>query len=204
MQCNCMMGLFPEISRAWLTIDSDIFDWNYEDRWNHYSNFYYLRWRCDILLFQIWFGLFRWFEWKHIECRSLDTKSRWGKALRAIIVVSTCRCDVVQLRWLLQVSSSLTFNTSSAWQLPLTSCCLVWVLRSRSRVSPQTSPRCTFCPSRSSRSQPTAFTWRVLLQPTVDAFSSAEEMDVCTKSCIKWASYFQHALVNRVVEGEVL
>ncbi|XP_010008714.1 PREDICTED: nuclear pore complex protein Nup155 isoform X2 [Nestor notabilis] len=31
MQCNCMMGVFPEISRAWLTIDSDIFLWNYED-----------------------------------------------------------------------------------------------------------------------------------------------------------------------------
>ncbi|XP_019645345.1 PREDICTED: nuclear pore complex protein Nup155-like isoform X1 [Branchiostoma belcheri] len=31
MQCNCMMGVFPEISRAWLTIDSDIFVWNYED-----------------------------------------------------------------------------------------------------------------------------------------------------------------------------
>ncbi|KAL5017128.1 hypothetical protein ScPMuIL_006717 [Solemya velum] len=32
MQCNCMMGLFPEIERAWLTIDSDIFVWRYEDR----------------------------------------------------------------------------------------------------------------------------------------------------------------------------
>ncbi|NWQ96993.1 NU155 protein, partial [Burhinus bistriatus] len=31
MQCNCMMGVFPEINRAWLTIDSDIFIWNYED-----------------------------------------------------------------------------------------------------------------------------------------------------------------------------
>ncbi|XP_077981190.1 nuclear pore complex protein Nup155-like [Glandiceps talaboti] len=31
MQCNCMMGIFPEIGRAWLTIDSDIFVWNYED-----------------------------------------------------------------------------------------------------------------------------------------------------------------------------
>ncbi|CAG2238962.1 NUP155 [Mytilus edulis] len=31
MQCNCMMGLFPDISRAWLTIDSDIFVWKYED-----------------------------------------------------------------------------------------------------------------------------------------------------------------------------
>ncbi|KAI5099666.1 nuclear pore complex protein Nup155 [Silurus meridionalis] len=31
MQCNCMMGVFPEISRAWLTIDNDIFLWNYED-----------------------------------------------------------------------------------------------------------------------------------------------------------------------------
>ncbi|XP_074992246.1 nuclear pore complex protein Nup155-like isoform X2 [Calonectris borealis] len=31
MQCNCMMGVFSEISRAWLTIDSDIFMWNYED-----------------------------------------------------------------------------------------------------------------------------------------------------------------------------
>ncbi|XP_072173406.1 nuclear pore complex protein Nup155-like [Diadema setosum] len=31
MQCNCMMGAFPEISRAWLSIDTDIFVWNYED-----------------------------------------------------------------------------------------------------------------------------------------------------------------------------
>ncbi|KAH9488744.1 hypothetical protein Btru_059325, partial [Bulinus truncatus] len=31
MQCNCMMGLFPEIERAWLTVDSDIFIWKYED-----------------------------------------------------------------------------------------------------------------------------------------------------------------------------
>ncbi|KAG7173878.1 Nuclear pore complex protein Nup155-like [Homarus americanus] len=31
MQCNCMMGLFPEINRAWLTIDSDIYVWIYED-----------------------------------------------------------------------------------------------------------------------------------------------------------------------------
>ncbi|XP_060597073.1 nuclear pore complex protein Nup155-like [Ruditapes philippinarum] len=31
MQCNCMMGLFPEIERAWLSIDSDIFVWKYED-----------------------------------------------------------------------------------------------------------------------------------------------------------------------------
>ncbi|KAB1281214.1 Nuclear pore complex protein Nup155 [Camelus dromedarius] len=31
MQCNCMMGVFPPINRAWLTIDSDIFMWNYED-----------------------------------------------------------------------------------------------------------------------------------------------------------------------------
>uniref|UniRef100_A0A672HEV3 Nucleoporin 155 n=1 Tax=Salarias fasciatus TaxID=181472 RepID=A0A672HEV3_SALFA len=31
MQFNCMMGVFPEISRAWLTIDNDIFMFNYED-----------------------------------------------------------------------------------------------------------------------------------------------------------------------------
>ncbi|XP_022087297.1 nuclear pore complex protein Nup155-like [Acanthaster planci] len=31
MQCNCMMGVFPQISRAWLSVDSDIFVWNYED-----------------------------------------------------------------------------------------------------------------------------------------------------------------------------
>ncbi|XP_049594009.1 nuclear pore complex protein Nup155 [Syngnathus scovelli] len=31
MQFNCMMGVFPEITRAWLTIDNDIFMWNYED-----------------------------------------------------------------------------------------------------------------------------------------------------------------------------
>uniref|UniRef100_T1ILK6 Nucleoporin Nup133/Nup155-like N-terminal domain-containing protein n=1 Tax=Strigamia maritima TaxID=126957 RepID=T1ILK6_STRMM len=27
MQSNCMMGFFPEIGRAWLTIDSDLFVW---------------------------------------------------------------------------------------------------------------------------------------------------------------------------------
>lgn len=31
MQCHCMMGLFPEINRAWLTIDSDIYLWTFED-----------------------------------------------------------------------------------------------------------------------------------------------------------------------------
>ena len=30
MQCNCMMGLFTDIHRAWLTIDSDIYVWSYE------------------------------------------------------------------------------------------------------------------------------------------------------------------------------
>lgn len=30
MQCHCMMGLFPDIHRAWLTIDSDIYIWTYE------------------------------------------------------------------------------------------------------------------------------------------------------------------------------
>jgi len=31
MQCNCSMGLFTQIDRAWLTIDSDIYVWRYED-----------------------------------------------------------------------------------------------------------------------------------------------------------------------------
>merc|ERR1719193_196125 len=31
MQCNCSMGIFPQVSRAWLTIDSDIYLWRYED-----------------------------------------------------------------------------------------------------------------------------------------------------------------------------
>jgi nuclear pore complex protein Nup155 len=31
IQCHCMMGLFPEIKRAWLTVDSDIYVWSYED-----------------------------------------------------------------------------------------------------------------------------------------------------------------------------
>lgn len=38
MQFNCMMGVFPEISRAWLTIDNDIFMWNYEDGCVHFSS----------------------------------------------------------------------------------------------------------------------------------------------------------------------
>ncbi|XP_050292883.1 nuclear pore complex protein Nup155 [Anthonomus grandis grandis] len=31
IQCHCMMGLFPEINRAWLTVDSDIYIWTYEE-----------------------------------------------------------------------------------------------------------------------------------------------------------------------------
>ena len=31
MQANCMIGLFPEIDRAWLTIDSDIYVWRFQD-----------------------------------------------------------------------------------------------------------------------------------------------------------------------------
>ncbi|XP_011350490.1 nuclear pore complex protein Nup155 isoform X3 [Ooceraea biroi] len=31
MQCHCMMGLFTEISKAWLTIDSDMYLWSYEN-----------------------------------------------------------------------------------------------------------------------------------------------------------------------------
>ncbi|XP_055641373.1 nuclear pore complex protein Nup154 isoform X2 [Toxorhynchites rutilus septentrionalis] len=30
IKCHCMMGLFPEIGRAWLSIDSDIYIWTYE------------------------------------------------------------------------------------------------------------------------------------------------------------------------------
>ncbi|KAJ6646130.1 Nuclear pore complex protein [Pseudolycoriella hygida] len=30
INCHCVMGLFPEIGRAWLTIDSDIYIWTYE------------------------------------------------------------------------------------------------------------------------------------------------------------------------------
>jgi nuclear pore complex protein Nup155 len=31
MQCNCAMGVFADIGRAWLTIDSNIYVWNYND-----------------------------------------------------------------------------------------------------------------------------------------------------------------------------
>lgn len=31
MQQNCEMGLFPEIGRAWLTIDSNIYLWAYDN-----------------------------------------------------------------------------------------------------------------------------------------------------------------------------
>ena len=31
MQCNCLIGLFADIERAWLTIDSDIYVWKFSD-----------------------------------------------------------------------------------------------------------------------------------------------------------------------------
>lgn len=30
MQCHCLMGAFPEISRVWLAIDSNIYVWAFE------------------------------------------------------------------------------------------------------------------------------------------------------------------------------
>lgn len=30
MQCHCLMGVFPEISRVWLAIDSNIYVWAFE------------------------------------------------------------------------------------------------------------------------------------------------------------------------------
>lgn len=31
LQCRCYMGLFPEIERAWITVDHRLFLWDYED-----------------------------------------------------------------------------------------------------------------------------------------------------------------------------
>lgn len=31
MQSYCMMGLFPNINRAWLSIDRELYVWTYED-----------------------------------------------------------------------------------------------------------------------------------------------------------------------------
>ena len=31
LQCHCLMGLFPQIQRAWITIDNKLFLWNYVD-----------------------------------------------------------------------------------------------------------------------------------------------------------------------------
>lgn len=39
MQCKCFMGLFPEISRAWITIDNQLFLWNLEDGYFNFFDF---------------------------------------------------------------------------------------------------------------------------------------------------------------------
>lgn len=31
VECNAVMGVFPEVNRAWVSIDSDIYFWRYED-----------------------------------------------------------------------------------------------------------------------------------------------------------------------------
>jgi len=31
VECTCFMGIFPEINRVWITIDNQLFLWNYED-----------------------------------------------------------------------------------------------------------------------------------------------------------------------------
>ncbi|KAJ2326068.1 hypothetical protein IWW51_002465, partial [Coemansia sp. RSA 2702] len=37
LECRCFMGLFPEIGRAWITVDHRLFLWNYEDEGDFYS-----------------------------------------------------------------------------------------------------------------------------------------------------------------------
>ncbi|KAJ2576194.1 hypothetical protein GGH19_002380 [Coemansia sp. RSA 1807] len=37
LECRCFMGLFPEIGRAWITVDHRLFLWNYEDETDFYS-----------------------------------------------------------------------------------------------------------------------------------------------------------------------
>ncbi|KAJ2400125.1 hypothetical protein GGI23_002232 [Coemansia sp. RSA 2559] len=37
LECRCFMGLFPEIKRAWITVDHRLFLWNYEDESDFYS-----------------------------------------------------------------------------------------------------------------------------------------------------------------------
>ncbi|KAG0320862.1 hypothetical protein BGZ99_004279 [Dissophora globulifera] len=37
LECRCFMGLFPEIGRAWITIDHRLFLWNYADGGNYES-----------------------------------------------------------------------------------------------------------------------------------------------------------------------
>ncbi|KAJ2228265.1 hypothetical protein H4R99_000432 [Coemansia sp. RSA 1722] len=37
LECRCFMGLFPEIKRAWITVDHRLFLWNYEEESDFYS-----------------------------------------------------------------------------------------------------------------------------------------------------------------------
>ncbi|KAJ2895719.1 hypothetical protein GGI21_005117, partial [Coemansia aciculifera] len=37
LECRCFMGLFPEIKRAWITVDHRLFLWNYADESDFYS-----------------------------------------------------------------------------------------------------------------------------------------------------------------------
>ncbi|KAI9477672.1 Nup133 N terminal like-domain-containing protein [Coemansia mojavensis] len=37
LECRCFMGLFPEIGRAWITVDHRLFLWNYEDEEDFYT-----------------------------------------------------------------------------------------------------------------------------------------------------------------------
>ncbi|PIA16802.1 nucleoporin-domain-containing protein [Coemansia reversa NRRL 1564] len=37
LECRCFMGLFPDIRRAWITVDHRLFLWNYEDESDFYS-----------------------------------------------------------------------------------------------------------------------------------------------------------------------
>ncbi|KAJ2867706.1 hypothetical protein FB639_004919, partial [Coemansia asiatica] len=37
LECRCFMGLFPEIKRAWITVDHRLFLWNYEEESEFYS-----------------------------------------------------------------------------------------------------------------------------------------------------------------------
>lgn len=73
LECRCYMGLFPEIERAWITVDHRLFLWDYQD-----GRVRSIARKCvpDAYFLQIWLHVLRGNSGYNRRCRPSSAETR--------------------------------------------------------------------------------------------------------------------------------